>query len=406
LIRYYDTLKYINSLDISEREHSSKVNHAKDDISQNIECKQIIDGLEGEPDKLAFVFKRIVRKIKNKKDIEMVNDEEIDINDEKEVPLDFKEGGHITQENIERQTKNELDLDSLKFENGGHFMSNSKWALPKGSYKVENNGYEEVYIPAVTHRSTGDEKLVPISSLPEWTHTSFPSNNKSLNRIQSKVYETAFKSSENLLICAPTGAGKTNIAMLSILHTMSLYQRKNGSFNTKAFKIIYIAPMKALVSEVVGNFSNRLASYGIQVKELTGDMQLTKHQIEATQIIVTTPEKWDIVTRKAGDRAYVELVKLVIIDEIHLLHDSRGPVLESVVARTIRQIENTQEHVRIVGLSATLPNYTDVAAILRVKPNKGLFFFDSTFRPVPLEQIYVGITEKKAVKRLLLSNEI
>jgi pre-mRNA-splicing helicase BRR2 len=51
---------------------------------------------------------------------------------------------------------------------------------------------------------------------------------------------------------------------------------------------------------------------------------------------VTTPEKWDIVTRKSGDRAYLELVKLIIIDEIHLLHDLRGPVLEALVARTIR----------------------------------------------------------------------
>lgn len=97
--------------------------------------------------------------------------------------------------------------------------------------------------------------------------------------------------------------------------------------------------MKALVTEVVGNFQKRLADYGIQVKELTGDSHLTKQQIEETQIIVTTPEKWDIVTRKSGERTYIDLVKLIIIDEIHLLHDSRGPVLEAIVARTIRQIE-------------------------------------------------------------------
>ena len=86
-------------------------------------------------------------------------------------------------------------------------------------------------------------------------------------------------------------------------------------------------------------------------------------------------------------------------DEIHLLHDSRGPVLESIVARTIRQIEATQEMVRLVGLSATLPNYEDVATFLRVDPAKGLFFFDNSYRPVPLEQTFVGITEKKALKR-------
>ena len=61
-----------------------------------------------------------------------------------------------------------------------------------------------------------------------------------------------------------------------------------------------------------------------------------------SKVIVTTPEKWDIITRKAGDRTYTQLVRLVIIDEIHLLHDNRGPVLESLVARTIRQIEATQ----------------------------------------------------------------
>lgn len=56
---------------------------------------------------------------------------------------------------------------------------------------------------------------------------------------------------------------------------------------------------------------------------------------------MTTPEKWDIVTRKSGERAYLELVKLVIIDEVHLLHDSRGPVLEAIVSRIIRQVETT-----------------------------------------------------------------
>lgn len=45
--------------------------------------------------------------------------------------------------------------------------------------------------------------------------------------------------------------------------------------------------------------------------------------------------------------------------------------------------------IRIVGLSATLPNYLDVAQFLRVNPKKGLFYFDSRFRPVPLAQSYV-----------------
>jgi len=90
--------------------------------------------------------------------------------------------------------------------------------------------------------------------------------------------------------------------------------------------------------ECVINFQRRLEAFGIVVKELSGDQSLTRQQIKETHIIVTTPEKWDIVTRKSGERTYTQLVRLLIIDEIHLLHDGRGPVLESIVARTIRQV--------------------------------------------------------------------
>ena len=58
--------------------------------------------------------------------------------------------------------------------------------------------------------------------------------------------------------------------------------------------------MKALAAEMTANFHRRLKDLGIVVKELTGDMQLSKSEIAATQLLVTTPEKWDLVTRK-GD---------------------------------------------------------------------------------------------------------
>jgi replicative superfamily II helicase len=53
---------------------------------------------------------------------------------------------------------------------------------------------------------------------------------------------------------------------------------------------------------------------------------------------VTTPEKWDVVTRK-NDDGIGSTLKLLIIDEIHLLNDERGPVLECLVARTLKSIE-------------------------------------------------------------------
>ncbi len=77
-----------------------------------------------------------------------------------------------------------------------------------------------------------------------------------------------------------------------------------GEIDLDAFKIVYIAPLKALVQEQVGNFGKRLEPYGIKVSELTGDRQLTKQQIAETQVIVTTPEKWDVITRKASDISY------------------------------------------------------------------------------------------------------
>jgi len=298
-----------------------------------------------------------------------------------------------------------LNLEALQFEAGSRLMTNTSVELPDKSWRAQKKGYEEVHVPAIKPIVPPGEKLVEVSELPAWAQEAFPGI-KTLNRIQSKMVQAAFYGTENLLLCAPTGAGKTNVALLCMLNQLSQHMREDGSFDLNAFKIVYVAPMKALVQENVLSFGKKLAPYGVTVRELSGDQNLTSAQVAETQVIVTTPEKWDIITRKAGDRTYTQLVRLIIIDEIHLLHDERGPVLESLVARVLRQIETTQEMVRLVGLSATLPNFEDVSTFLRVNPEKGLFFFDSSYRPVPLQQQYIGITEKKALKRFQLMNEI
>ncbi|MCL7047252.1 hypothetical protein MKW94_014479 [Papaver nudicaule] len=299
-----------------------------------------------------------------------------------------------------------LDLESISFQQGGLLMANKKCVLPEGSYRNHSKGYEEVHVPAPKLKPLAPgEELIKISVMPDWAQPAFGGMTQ-LNRIQSKVYETALFTAENLLLCAPTGAGKTNVAMLTILQQIALHRNPDGSFDHSKYKIVYVAPMKALVAEIVGNLSNRLKNYNVNVKELSGDQSLTRQQIDDTQIIVTTPEKWDIITRKSGDRTYTQLVRLVIIDEIHLLHDNRGPVLESIVARTVRLIETTKEHIRLVGLSATLPNYEDVAIFLRVDLKKGLFHFDNSYRPCPLAQQYIGITVKKPLQRFQLMNDV
>ncbi|OBT60946.1 pre-mRNA-splicing helicase BRR2 [Pseudogymnoascus sp. 23342-1-I1] len=304
------------------------------------------------------------------------------------------------------QPRKLINLENLIFEQGNHLMTNPKVKLPEGSTKKTFKGYEEIHVPAPKKRSDPTDRDIPVSEMPEWSRVPFGTTPK-LNKIQSKCFPTAFNDDGNMLICAPTGSGKTNVGMLTILREIGKNRNpETGEINLDGFKIVYIAPLKALVQEQVGNFGARLKPYGIQVSELTGDRQLTKQQIADTQIIVTTPEKWDVITRKATDMSYTNLVRLIIIDEIHLLHDDRGPVLESIVSRTIRKMEQTGDPVRLVGLSATLPNYRDVASFLRVDPLKGMFHFDGSFRPCPLRQEFIGITEKKAIKQLKTMNDI
>ena len=73
--------------------------------------------------------------------------------------------------------------------------------------------------------------------------------------------------------------------------------------------------------------------------------------------------------------------------------------MESIVARTLRLVESSQTVIRVVGLSATLPNYLDVAKFLRVNPYVGLFFFDGRFRPVPLGQTFIGLKQVNPMRQ-------
>ncbi|XP_034936753.1 activating signal cointegrator 1 complex subunit 3 [Chelonus insularis] len=283
------------------------------------------------------------------------------------------------------------------------FVSGQKLLLPENVIRKDSTLCEEVEIPVLAIDSDEIQYTpIKISSLDEIGQMAF-NGVEALNRIQSIVFNIAYNSNENLLICAPTGAGKTNIALLTVVHQLKLHI-DNGVLQRNDFKIIYIAPMKALAAEMTANFSKKLSRLGVLVRELTGDMQLTKSELQQTQMIVTTPEKWDVVTRKGtGDIALTSIVKLLIIDEVHLLHGDRGPVVEALVARTLRQVESSQSMIRIVGLSATLPNYVDVARFLRVNPYKGLFYFDHRFRPVPLSQTFIGV---KAIKPMQQINDM
>ena len=276
--------------------------------------------------------------------------------------------------------------------------------LPPNAVRKKFKNWEEVFVPAKLNDPGAEEPRVQITEMEKWARLAFKGY-KELNRIQSRIYETAYNSNENLLVCAPTGAGKTNIAMISILHEVKKHI-VGGMLEDPEFKVVYIAPMKALAAEVTATFSKRLAPLGISVRECTGDIQLSKRELAQTQMIVTTPEKWDVITRKGGDVSAAAQVKLLILDEVHLLNDERGAVIETLVARTQRQVEVSQSMIRIVGLSATLPSYKDVASFLGVNVDTGLFYFDHSYRPVPLDTHFFGVNERNFAKRELVMNEI
>nr|XP_027200358.1 serine/threonine-protein phosphatase 5-like [Dermatophagoides pteronyssinus] len=201
-----------------------------------------------------------------------------------------------------------------------------------------------------------------------------------------------------MLISAPTGSGKTNIAFFAMIREIQKHlDAAQSALVSSDFKIVYVSPLKALVAEQVATFRRRFdtirdASGGgiaVRVCEMSGDSQLREFELAGVHVLVCTPEKFSNMLRFAEQRASMQLIKLLIIDEIHMLHQARGWVLEEIVTSLrLRAVD-----VRFVGLSATIPNCHDIADFLHLSPTlltrannprKGLFVFDDSFRPIPL----------------------
>ncbi len=84
----------------------------------------------------------------------------------------------------------------------------------------DNDEYRFVQITPPPKKAIDKKDLIAISSLPVWAQKAFGSTTH-LNTIQTKVFPAAFQSKRNLLISAPTGSGKTNIAMLTVMSEIS-----------------------------------------------------------------------------------------------------------------------------------------------------------------------------------------
>lgn len=227
-------------------------------------------------------------------------------------------------------------------------------------------------------------QLVSPQELPDRFRQVFPY--ELFNAVQSKCFEAIYKTNDNVLIAAPTGSGKTAILELAICKLVQ-------EFGSGQFKIVYQAPTKSLCSERVRDWERKFNHLNLPCAELTGDTDASEmRKVGNAAIIVTTPEKWDSITRKWKDYIkLLQLVKLFLIDEVHILKDIRGATLEAVVSR----MKSIGAHIRFVALSATVPNSQDIATWLGKDHTNGHLpahreTFGEEFRPVKLQKHVYG----------------
>ncbi|XP_048584395.1 probable ATP-dependent DNA helicase HFM1 isoform X2 [Nematostella vectensis] len=218
------------------------------------------------------------------------------------------------------------------------------------------------------------------------------------NIVQSRVLDEVFYTDRPLVVCAPTGSGKTVIFELAIIRLIM-----KSAEDIRRTKIVYMAPMKALCSERCTDWAAKFGPLGIKCKEVTGDSELDDYfEIRDVNIVMTTPEKWDSMTRKWKDnQSLVQSVQLFLIDEVHLLNDEdRGATVEAVISRmkTVQTniTRNTNKlqfkaSMRLIAISATIPNVEDIAAWLgSLKHPASSYSMDDSYRPVKLRKVVLG----------------
>lgn len=222
---------------------------------------------------------------------------------------------------------------------------------------------------------------IPVTILPERSRSLFRFTH--FNEMQSKVFNDIHCLSDNCVISSPTGSGKTVLFELALLRSL----RENNEH-----KILYLAPTKALCTERYNDWKSRIGGLNISIGALTGDTPLNEvERVRNSDIIISTPEKWDMLSRRWSDyQKLFNLVKLLLIDEVHILKDSRGSVLETLVTRMKRLCKG----MRIIALSATISNVGDISKWIALNDNNqkpaNNFSFDDSYRAVKLDKLVFG----------------
>ncbi|TBU35674.1 P-loop containing nucleoside triphosphate hydrolase protein [Dichomitus squalens] len=199
------------------------------------------------------------------------------------------------------------------------------------------------------------------------------------------------------VISAPTGSGKTVLFELAIIKTL-----KETSGTSLKSRCVYIAPtkdMQSLCTEKATDWEAKFGPFGAKCSELTGDTVNTGRGAwgDAKDATIMQGEKWDSLTRNWQDHQHIlSQVKLFLIDEVHLLNETRGSTLEVVVSRM--KLRGTS--VRFIVVSATVPNIGDVADWIGNNSDTGPATikevrFGEDFRPCRLSKFVYGFPRRR-----------
>lgn len=177
-------------------------------------------------------------------------------------------------------------------------------------------------------------------------------------------------SAASKIVRMPTSAGKTRIAELAIIHTL---------MTAPGSRCVYIAPYRALVSELEQSLVPLLGDLGLRASSVTGTYESDDFEdllCRKTDVLIVTPEKLDLLVRIRPE--LVDAVRLFITDEAHILQErSRGLKFELLLTRLRRRYTSA----RFLMLSAVVSDRTleDFAHWLRASPENDVM--TSTWRP-------------------------
>jgi len=167
---------------------------------------------------------------------------------------------------------------------------------------------------------------------------------------------------ENMLLIAPTGAGKTLAGFLPSLTDLTRRGKIPPGSAFTGIHTLYVSPLKALTVDIERNLMKPVTEMGLSVtiENRTGDTPQAKRQrqkINPPDILLTTPEQVALLlANKEAERFFKDL-KYVVLDELHsLVTSKRGHLLSLDLARIRRHAPN----VRTIGLSATVADPMDL----------------------------------------------